>query len=183
MALSITTTLSEAYEHLNPRERVVVTAGGVIAVIIILSMGWLLLSQGVETIELQKTTKMKQLEQLVNLQSTYSQREAQSRQLKNRLKGNNIRLVSHVENAAKESGLEIGNMTPKDSSPDPDGIMETSVLIKVQKVSITRLQDFIERLERVSQGVVVIKRIKANKRFYDKSLLDVEISVSTYKIS
>lgn len=175
--------LSESFERLNAREKIMVSGGGIMVVIMGLGMVWILLSQSVETLELSTKAKTKQLQQLVELQSTYNERTSKSRRLKAKLRGNRLRLVPHIESAAKQAGISIGNMTPREAPADEDGIKETSVSIRLQKLSITRLQDFLKRIETTTKGIVRIKRLRMRKRYDDKTLLDVEMSIATYKSS
>lgn len=178
----LSTKLQENFERLNPREKVVVTAGGAAAVVIILSMGWILLSQGVDTVKLKSDTLRGQLEEIVKLQATFDKRKASSQALQRKLRDSKIRIASHIQAAAKGAGVEIGNMTPREGTPDADGIKETTVEIRLQKLSITRLQEFLKRLESTTQAVVKIKRLRMRKRYDDQTLLDVELSVATYSM-
>lgn len=183
MALSnLTNKITDSFEQLSFRERIMVGAGGVMLLIFICFTSWIVLNRKVELAQTRNIAKTKQLAELVKLQSTFSKREMEGKQLQNKLKNNKIRLISHLEGAAKTAGVEIGKMTPHDSAPDADGIVETTVTIKLQKLSITRLQEFLTRVED-SQGIVFVKRLKVNKRFDDKSLLDAELAISTYKIN
>ena len=172
--------LQEAFERLNPREKIVVTAGTVIAAAVILGTGWLMLSQSVTTAKLRADSLRSQLEQIVELQATFDQRQAESQALQRRLRGSTIRIVSHIEAAARSAGVEIGNMTPREGSPDEDGVQETTVEIRLQKLSITRLQEFLEKIESTTQAVVKVRRLRMRKRYDDRTLLDAEITIATY---
>lgn len=173
----------ELFERLNPRERIVVSGGAVAALVILLATGWLLLAGGVETAALRTSIKRGQLAELVKLQGSFAKREALSQRIQRQLKGGqNLRLVGHVETAAKQAGVEIGNMAPREGTPDPDGVKETSVEIRLQRLSITRLQEFLKRLESNVQGVVRTKRLRVHKRYDDKTLLDVELTIATYTL-
>ncbi len=180
---AITGKISDRLAELSARERLMLTLGGVAAIVMICFMSWLFLSKKVELAHVRTTAKSKQLSELMALQSTYAKREMEGRQLQNKLRSNKIRIISHLETAAKNAGVEIGNMTPHDSNPDSDGIVETSVSLKLQRLSITRLQEFLTQVESGSQEMVFIKTLRVNKRFDDKSLLDAELTISTYKIS
>jgi hypothetical protein len=183
MALSdLTQRLTEQFERLNPRERVVVSVGGTVALVIIMLMAWMVLSGLVENRQLRVTVKKGQLEQLIKLQATYAKRAEQSRRLEANLKGSKIRLVSMVEENARAIQIEVGDMTPHETEPDADGIKESSVDIKLQKLSIDRLQDFLKRLETTPGGLVRVKRLRMHKRFDDQTLLDVEMTVATYQM-
>lgn len=180
---AITSKITDSFEQLSMRERLMVGAAGIVLVIFICFTSWMVLSNKVERAQMRTTAKSKQLTELVKLQSTFAKRELEGKQLQSKLKNNKLRLISHLETAAKTAGVEIGNMTPRDSNPDADGIVETTVTIKLQKLSITRLQEFLSRVENSSQGMVFIKKLHITKRFDDKSLLDAELAISTYKIN
>ncbi len=175
--------INDRLAELSQRERIMLAIGGVAVIIMICFMSSFILSKKVEMAKTRTVAKSKQLSELMALQSTYAKRELSGRQLQNKLKANKTRLISHLETAAKNAGVEIGNMTPHDSNPDSDGIVETSVTIKLQRLSITRLQEFLMRVESGTQGLVFIKSLNVTKRFDDKTLLYVELAISTYKIS
>lgn len=180
---ALTSKITENFEQLSMRERLMVGACGAVLIVFICFISWFTLSRKVELAQTRIHAKTTQLSQLMDLQSTFSRRELEGKQLQNKLKNNKVRLISHLESAAKAAGVEIGNMTPHDSNPDSDGIIETTVTIKLQRLSLTRLQEFLSRVENSSQSMIFVKRLRVNKRFDDKTLLDAEMAISTYKIN
>ena len=106
-------------------------------------------------------------------------REAEQRKKLADLDKNKVRLVSLVEDVARQAGVEIGQLRPEDSEPSPEGVVESRVDLRASDISVDRLQDFLERLDK-APGVVVVRRLKVTKP-YRRDTLNVEMTVTTYK--
>ena len=68
-----------------------------------------------------------------------------------------------TEDVARQSGIEIGQLRPEDAEPTAEGIVESRVDLRASNLSVDRLQDFLERLDK-APGVVVVRRLKIAKQ-------------------
>jgi len=172
--------LYAAYNRLTQREQMIVLGsvlGGFAVILILVGAG---VSAAIAGTEHRVRIKSEQLAQVIQLQDEYKARKRQWENQLRELGRSNIRLVSMVEEAAKQTGVEIGQLRPEDSEPSSDGVVESRVDLRVQNLSIDRLQNFLTRLEE-NKSFVVIRRMKIEKP-YRKETLDVELTITNFKL-
>lgn len=170
-----------AFGRLTQREQMIVVAGGALAAIIILTGVGLMVSNGISKAERRVAVKTEALTQIIQLQGEYKAREqAQSQRLRALKSKSGVRLVKLVEDAARNAGVDIGQLSPDEGEPNDDGIIESRVDLRASDLSIDRLQDFLSRLES-SAGMVIVRRLRINKP-YRKETLSVDVTVTTFKI-
>lgn len=157
----------------------VVGCAAVLAVFILLLIGWGV-SRGIASVENRVQVKTQQLKDVLALQGEYKARQQEQASRLKTLGGSPVRLVSLVEEAAKASGVEIGQLRPEDGDPGADGVVESRVDLRASGLSADRLQEFLNRIES-APGVVVVRHLKVS-RPYRKDTAEVEISVSTFKL-
>ena len=172
--------LRAAFTRLNDREQRVVLAGGGAAMLLIFLIIGMVLSGLVSPAEHRLRVKTDQLMQVLQMQGEYRAREQARAARLRQLGGASVRLVSLVEDAARQAGVEIGQLRPEEGEPTSEGIVESRVDLRAGNLSADRLKDFLERLER-TPGVVVIRRLKIN-RPYSKDTLSLEMTVTAYKM-
>jgi len=152
-------------------------AGGFLAFLLIL---FLVLSSSISAAERRVKSKGNTLRQVLALQGNYKQQKsAQDRVLRELKRNKKIRLVSIMEDAARMAGVEIGRLQPKKGTANDDGIVEHRVEVQVTKLSIDRLEEFLNRIKKKIPKSVVIRRLQVKKP-YRKETLDVEINISAY---
>ncbi|MBI5509530.1 MAG: type II secretion system protein M [Deltaproteobacteria bacterium] len=169
-----------AFGRLTQQEQlmVIAAASGVVIIILVgLSLG---VSSAIDRAEHRVTVKTDQLTQVLQLQGEYKTRTTEREARLKELGRSNVRLVSLVEDVARQAGVEIGQLKPEDGEPSPDGIIESRVDLKASNLSADRLQDFLSRIEK-GPGVVVVRRLKLSKP-YKKDTVDVEMTVTTFKL-
>ena len=174
--------LSLAFSRLTQREQVVVLGGGAVTGLMILIIIGALVSSAITRAEGRVKSKTGKLTQILELQGEYKAKERGQQDLKRQLSRSKVKLVKLVEDAARQAGInkEIGRMQPQKGEPNAEGVYETTVDLTAANLSIDRLQDFLERLEK-SPGVVIIDKLKVNKP-YRKDTLSIEMTVITYKV-
>ena len=172
--------LRAAFGRLTQQEQLMVIAGasGVVIILLVgLSVG---VSSAIDRAEHRVTVKTDQLTQVLQLQGEYRARTAEREARMKELGRSNVRLVSVVEDTARQAGVEIGQLKPEDGEPSAEGIIESRVDLKASNLSADRLQDFLSRLEK-SPGVVIVRRLKIT-RPYKRDTVDVELTVTTFKL-
>ncbi len=169
-----------AFARLTERERLLVLAAGAFVVVLLLSVTGLLVTSAIGAAEHRVRVKTDQLTQLLTLQGEYRAREAERRARLRELGRTNVRLVSLVEDIARQCGVVIGQLRPEDSAPNAEGIVESRVELRATNVSADRLESFLSRLE-TAPGLLVIRRLKLSRPFR-KDAADVELTATTYRL-
>ena len=147
--------IRQAFNRLSQQEQfMVLIGGGALIVVILLGMG-LGVSSAITSAEHRVKVKTDQLAEVVRLQGEYKAREREQKKKLAELAKNKVRLVSLVEDVARQSGVEIGQLRPEDSEPTPEGVVESRVDLRASGLSVDRLQDFLQRLNE-APGVVVL---------------------------
>lgn len=172
--------LRAAFARLTPREQTLVAAtSAAVFLFILLGVGWMV-SSAIDKAERRLQVKMEVLQEILAKEGEYRARkmaqEARVRSLRSR---SNVRLVKIVEDAAKSSGVQIGQLSPEEGEPNESGIVLSRVDLRAQDLSIDRLQDFLARLEE-SPGLVTVERMKIDKP-YRKETLNVDLTITTYR--
>jgi type II secretory pathway component PulM len=171
--------IRQAFNRLSQQEQLMILLGGGVTVLVgLLALGWGV-SSAITRTEHRVKVKTDQLAEVVQLQGEYKARERETKQKLAQLTRNDVRLVSLVEDVARQSGVEIGQLRPEESEPTPEGIIEARVDLRASNLSVDRLEDFLERLD-AAPGVVVVRRLKVNKP-YRRDTLNIEMTVTTYK--
>jgi hypothetical protein len=168
-----------AFGRLTQREQVIVLAGAASGVVIVLLLIGLLVSSAIDSAEHRVKVKSDQLTQMLALQGEYKAREAQRQARLREIGRSTTRLVSLVEDVARQTGVDIGQLKPEEGEPNAQGFAESSVDLRATGLSADKLQDFLSRLE-TSPGVVIIRRLKVTRPFR-KDTVDVELTVTTYR--
>ncbi len=169
----------QGFARLNQQEQFLVLAiGAGLVLLLLVGLGGGVAS-AITRAEHRVKVKTDQLAQVLQLQGEYKARVAEKEARLRDLDRSKVRLVSLVEDVARQAGVEIGQLRPEDLEPTAEGIIESRVDLKVANLSADRLQDFLQRLER-TPGVVVVRRLKVSKP-YRKETLDVELTVTTFK--
>ena len=170
----------EAFGRLTQREQMIALGGaGVVLLVICLTIA-AAVSGAIERAERRVRVKTDQLTQVVALQDEYKNREAQRQARLREVGKSTVRLVSLVEDVARQAGVEIGQLRPEDGEPTAEGVYEQRVDLRATNLSADRLQDFLSRLE-TAPGVVIMRRLKL-LRPYRKDVVDVELTVTTYRL-
>tara|TARA_B100000676_G_C17774307_1_gene678418 strand:+ start:34 stop:597 length:564 start_codon:yes stop_codon:yes gene_type:complete len=169
-----------AFGRLSQKEQLTALSGASGACLLLLLIIGLMLSSGISSTKHRLKKKSEQLSQVIQLEGEYKAKQAAHKSRLRKLEKSNLRLVSLVEDVAKEIGVEIGQLRPDDGEPNADGLYESRVALKAGKLSIDRLEKFLNKIEQ-SKGLVIIDSLKVTKP-YRKETLDIEMSLRTLKL-
>lgn len=169
-----------AFGRFTQREQFLLVGGSIVGGALLCTLAALLMGQAIAQQQRRVDAKKDQLAQVLALRGEYHQRQAEHAQKLRTLSTSHVRLISLVEDAAKQAGIEIGQLRPEDSEPGTDGIYESRVDLRAAGLSADRLQEFVNLIEN-GRGIVVVRHIKL-ARPYHKDLAEVELSVSTFKM-
>lgn len=124
--------------------------------------------------------KAEELEHFRNLSLRYQDLDSNLADYERRItaSGTGTSLLARLEAVARRLGLQerITSMKPATAQLD-SGIAEMSVELKMEKMDLKGLVDFLAEVEREEEGVKT-GRLRIKKRFDDPQLLDVTLTVS-----
>jgi len=169
-----------ALGRLNPRERRLVTLGGVALLIFVGVAATLSVGRAIERQETRIKTKQKQLDEIGRLTVGFRAQEALRKDLEAKLANNKTKLFTYLEEMARKDGISIGGMSDKGSQPLEGGtkISESSVEVTFTRIALDKLVKFLKDVES-GQGLVKVTRLQLRPRS-DEAVLDAWLVVTTY---
>lgn len=172
--------LRASFARLSQREQLlVIVAGAAVALFVFFLVG-MSVSSAINTAEKRVKAKTDQLAQVLQLQGEYKARERDREARLRELGRSNLRLVSVVEDVARQAGVEIGQLKPEEGEPNAEGIVESRVDLRASNLSADRMAKFLELVEN-TKGLVIVRRLKID-RPYRRDTVDVEMTITTYKL-
>ena len=178
-ARDLSSRVSMAFARLSDREKAVV-----LGVLVWLgTMTFVLTTYGIITgidgTRKRVAYKTDQLTQVIALREVYRRAEERNASQRTKLEHNDLRLVGLVEDEAKKLGIDASNITPHDGEAE-NGVKPSFVDLRASKLSYDKVTTYIEHLEANPNPVRVVK-IHLTQRFDEKDLVDMELTVATYK--
>jgi CHASE3 domain sensor protein len=177
--------LDRALANMSEREKRLVGLLAGTFVVLVLGGGMWWASSKLDGMERRVKEMRGTLAQIEALESQYKSAENTERQAEMRLRTNNTSLFSLLQKSAGQLGLTLNDLQErKQPVKGNDAITEVSVEVNLKQVSIDKLNTFLEKIEgKSSKGLVKVLKLKVKTRFDDAELLDVSMTVSTWKTS
>lgn len=166
--------------RLTQREQMLIVGGSLVSLCLVALIAGLLVMGATQRLQHRLEVKSGQMAQVLALRNEYLARQEERAQRLRTLGSSNVRLISLVEDAAKQAGIEIGQLRPEDGDAGPDGVVESRVDLRAAGLSADRLQEFLNLLE-AGRGIVVVRHLKVT-RPYRKDVAELELTVSTFKL-
>ncbi len=171
-----------AFDRLSKREKFMVagvTASFILFVTLLASFG---IHAGLNAKERRIEHRITRLQAILDLRQKYEEAKQVQLRARDRMRaGRDIQLVSILENQAKQMGIAIGDMQPRPSTQDlANHITEAKVDVNIPKITIDRLVEFLETLEKRSDTIQV-RTLDINKDFRDPSQLVVKFTLSNFQ--
>jgi general secretion pathway protein M len=169
--------------NLSQREQRVLIGAGAVFVLMLLYLGVDSVLQGYEKLGDRIATKRVEVEKISGLRTQYMEAHKQLEDIKAKLgkmeKG--FSLLSFIEDLANKEEIRenIGSVKPK-KLPLNDSYDENIVELKIDNVSLSKLIDFIFKIEN-SGYLLKVKRLRVKPRYDNRDLLNVTMQVTTYK--
>jgi len=172
--------LQQAFGRLGQKERFMTITGGAgfcLLVLLIIGLGF---SSKISDTKHRLKKKTEQLLEVMELEGQYKAKQLEHDKRIKSLGKSDLRLVSLIEDVAREVGVEIGQLRPEDGEPNEEGLYESRVDLKASKLSIDRLEKFLNKIQ-TAKDLVIVDSLKVIKP-YRKETLDIEMSVRTLKL-
>ena len=170
----------EWFERLSQRERTLVGLLGVVTVVLIAVIGGFVISQGLTSMEEENDAIRQALHDISEHGGSYLQAKAKLSQLESRFGAQPLQLGGYLEQAAKEAGLEIAESNERAPVSIGGRYSEHSTELRIQKVRIEALAEFLKKVES-GPNLVVITSLNVRTRDDRHEELEVEIEVSSYE--
>ena len=174
-----------AFERLSRREKFMV---GGLAITFILFVGILVsiwVSSSLGTLERKISEKSKILQEMIDMRQQYDLAMAAQKKSENRIrKARNIQLMGTLELLAKQLGISTNEMEmdPRSSATNAESnIEEKRVEVKLPKITIDRLVDFLAQVEAKSESIAV-RTLHIKNNFRDPTQLEVSFTVSKFQL-
>lgn len=164
---------------LTPRERLFLGAGGGALALFVVLVSALAFSRAIhkrEEIIEERTTYM---QQIGALSKNFRAQESERQELERRLQGQNVRLFSYMEELARRKSVTIGDMADRGVTGGDDKIKETSVEVNMPRISLAKLAEFLNEIEK-GPSIIKVKKLRVRGRYDTKEELDVSLTVATY---
>ena len=125
--------------------------------------------------------KLTMLSQVQEAAASYRDAKSAQEAVEARLAGNNVRLISYLEEKAQHSGLEIPSINPKADVPlEGDKIVESAAEFTLTDVALNRLTEFLQSVE-ASPGIIRVKYLRLEPRPANDSVT-AYVTVATYRL-
>ncbi|HOX45269.1 MAG TPA: type II secretion system protein GspM [Myxococcota bacterium] len=175
--------LTAALGRLSPRERVMVIG---LVVAVLMFVGTLLalwISSSLSSLERRIADKTSKLETMLGVRQTFEEaKTVQKRSQDVMRRGREIQLMGMLETLAKQQGVNIGDM--KQATPSVDTatkVRENKVEVNIKQITIDRLVEFLEELERRAK-TVAIRKLHVRQNFQQPDQLEVSFTVSNFEL-
>lgn len=172
------------FSRLSGRERLLVGLTALVLVVTIFAGGTFWAQSKLSKAARRLSERRGQLQQILRLQSRYESAKNERKGDERRIQRNSVQLFSFLPKIADELGLTLNDLNERRASLKDSDIDEISVDVNLKKMSLDKLDAFLQRIEKGGHSALVkVLKIKIKTRFDNPELLDVNMKVATYKPS
>ena len=130
-----------------------------------------------------KRLKM-ELKQVDTLAVQYNQVKANQQAREALIRNNPVSLFTLIQNSATRLDLKLNDLNERKEPVADSNVVQVSVVVTVKELSMDRLTAFLEDIEKSSEnGLVKITSLQVKTRFDAPDVLDLQMTVSTWKAS
>jgi len=169
--------------QLSKRERIYLTVGGGFVGAVLLYL--LIISpffSGISRAEQQIQQGKRDLQTIIGLYKSYTNIQAEFNDLEQRIKNNaDFSVLAALEELAAEAGIR-DNIDSMQEKPRPDNnyFQESAVEVKLKKVDLKQLMNYMYKIEE-SPNLLRVRHLIVETRYDDRDVLNARIEVSTFK--
>jgi multidrug efflux pump subunit AcrB len=174
--------LATSFQRLSERERRLVVVCGAALVVFFVGGGSFLASSAFDAREKRVVAKQQQLDQILSLRERYQEAEQNEKRAASRVKSNNVSLFSLLQKTAGDLSLQLNDLNERKVPVKDTELVEVSVDVTLKEISIDKLNSFLEKIEGPRRdGIVKVQKLKVKTRFDQPDMLEVSMTVSTWK--
>lgn len=166
----------------TPREKRLLALAASGLVLFMAFIGWASFRSSIAHAATALEEKQLDFEKISQLAAGYGLQEQERQLLEARLRQSPPALMSFVDTAARNAGVEVGGMSDRGvvAGGQNGKPKEMSVEVNLGKVPLDKLIKLLADIEH-SPGVVKVRRLRLRKSFENKDLLDVSLSISAWQ--
>lgn len=170
--------------NMSDRERQLVGLLAVTFVVLVFGGGLWWASSKLDGMERSVRESRTTLAQIQALETQYKAAESTQRQAEMRLRTNKTSLFSLLQQSAGQLGLTLNDLNERKTPVKNSEVVEVSVEVNLKEVSIDKFNTFLEKIEGASsKSLVKVLKLKVKTRYDNPELLDVTMTVATWKTS
>lgn len=176
--------LYSAYFGMTPREQTIALAAAAVILVLIVVLPVALASSRIGKLERDVGDGKKQLKEIMYALESYEMKKAELIETQRVLSGGfDTTLSSTIETLADANGLKDKIDSLKEKPPSQSDIVdESSVDVKLKKISLEQLVNFLFAIEHHPEKVLRLRQLSVKTRFDNKLELDAMFTVSTFKL-
>ncbi len=171
---------TQFFHRLSERERRLLFIVIVTVLLLFAALIYSVAASSLAKAEHRVSEKQKNIAQIEALQGEYTFHISETQKILEKVRSNNVRLFSYIEDLAKKNDVEIANMSERSGALNEGEVKEVIVEVIVNKVSIDKLMNFLTKIEE-ENPLVKVQKLKIQTRFDDSTILDSTFSVATYQ--
>lgn len=173
--------LQAKFSALSARERTLVSIAGAAVVVFALFLILYTSASNASATRRRTADKLAKLQTAQQLAQSYREAELVRRRTEQQLSGNNLQLISYLEERGTRAGLDIPAMNPKGDVSLGDGkIIESSVELTLTDVPLAQFYNFLSEVER-GPGLIKVKYLRIEPRPGTETLT-AWVNIAAYKM-
>ncbi len=176
--------LYNAYFGMTPKEQTAALGVAAVVLVLLVVLPVVVASSRIGKLEKELDQGKKQFREVVRTIDSYEQRKAELAGMQQSLAGGfDASLSTTMETIAEKNGMKesIDSLKAKAVAPS-DLFEEASVDVRLKKVMLQPLIDFLYAIEHDPDKMLHIKSLGVKPRFDNKQELDVTLTVSSYRL-
>lgn len=177
--------LFNTFLGMQPREQIIAMVATGIILIIVIVMPISLAGGKISKMENEITTGRDKINDVMREIADYNREKVKLSAIESQMKsGFDTSISTTLENIASQTGVKENVDSLKERPLIPSEIYdESSVDVRVSKLTLDQLVDFLYKIESERARVLRIKQLHAKPRYDNKKLMDASFTVSTFKLS
>ena len=166
----------------SPREKRLLALAAAGVTLFVFLIGWASFGSAIRRAESSLEEKRLDFAKISRLAAGYGQQEQERQLLEARLRQSPPALMSFVDTAARNAGVEVGGMSDRGvvAGGQNGRPREMSVEASLGKVPLDKLVKLLSDIEK-SPGVVKVRRLRLQKSYENKETLDVSLTISAWQ--
>ena len=175
--------LLAALDRLSRREKYMVGGLALCFVVFVVGLVSFWVSSSLGAMERRITEKTTRLQTVIDMRKQYEEAKRREEEVKRQIqRGRNIDLVATLTNLEKQLGVNIEDLQTRTPGVNPDkGVEEIKVEVNIPHITIDRLVELLEEVERKSRTIAV-RILHVRNNFRDPTQLDVNLTVSNFQL-
>lgn len=178
-------TIYNTFLGLQPKQQLIalIAAGFTLLLVIILPVS--LAGSKLGSLEEEISSGKEKMNDVAREIGEYNKQKAKLNAVESLLKsGFDTSLSTTIENIAAQSGVKENMDSLKERPLVPSDLFdEAGVDVRLSRVTLSQVIDFLHKVESEKGRILRVKQFQAKPRYDNRKLLDVNMQVSTFKMS